>query len=122
MRDLHLSVQGENSLLSSENGIHIAIVHLSMIEAMTSKRNKDAVEEFLGSHSNSEFLRNVRFLIVTSGRGRDPVKDLPAQMCETTRYIAVENLLRCVQDACKLEGKSPTFGAKYALVKAIFGS
>ena len=123
LNSLGVKVMGEDkkNISTEENSKkHFLVIHLSFIENLTGKRDTKAVTQFLDSFKG--FTDNYRFLIVTTGRGREWFHDLREEFKIKVRYVPIENLERCFDKADKLEPKTPAFGIKYALVKAVLGS
>lgn len=110
----------EEAIQQSRNPKHFLVIHLSFIEELTTKRNKDAVEAFFSNHSS--VVQRYEYVIVTTGRGRDWLTGLTEKVSEKVRFIPIENLERCFEYASRVEPYSPALGAKYLLTKAIYGS
>jgi hypothetical protein len=110
------------------NRKHFLVIHLSLIESLTNKRDSEAIKKFWGDYSC--VVSKYDFIIVTTGRGRqwlerfkgentpDDLKEIGRKL----RYTPVENLEKCFERAKDLEPYSPAMGIKYALVKALIGS
>ena len=119
LKDLNTFVFGENigkRIKKCKNRYHFLVVHLSYIEKYYGKKEED-INIFI-----EEFLNNFKFIIVTSGRGRDLYSYIKPNYHFNTRYIPIENLQYCFLYGVLLDTKSPSIGIKHLLVKTIFGS
>jgi len=106
---------------SNQETFHFGIFHLSFLEQITEKNNEKAIEEFF-TNKYKGYLERYRFIIITTGRGREWWGSLKDELKRKIKFVPIENLEKCFEDAKLLTPKTPCGGVKYALVKTIFGS
>jgi hypothetical protein len=131
LKNLGVDCYKEEEFEEKKNNLnrkHFLVIHLSLIESLTNKRDSEAIKEFW--KRCGDVLSKYDFIIVTTGRGRqwlerfkgentpDDFKEIGRKL----RYTPVENLEKCFERAKDLEPYSPAMGIKYALVKALIGS
>jgi hypothetical protein len=127
LNSLNLSVYGEENdsipKVSDYKRKHYGIFHLSFLETITGCQNSEAIKEFF--NNKYIYLKDrYKIIFITSGRGRkwwDGLCDTP-ELKQKIKYLSIENLEYCFEKAEYFAPKTPAIGAKYALVKIIFGS